>query len=62
MTSSNDPDLNNDEYSMIINLKKLKLTLEGSSDQYITMCFGDHKSVVIKKPNISDILPELRVR
>lgn len=48
-------------YSMILDLAKLKLILEGNEDDYITLCFGDHRSVVVKKQNICDIIPELRI-
>lgn len=49
------------EYKMILDLKNLKLILDGCDDDYITMCFGDSKAVVVKKNNICDIIPEIKV-
>lgn len=49
------------EYKMILDLKNLKLVLDGCEDEYITMCFGDSRAVVIKKQSITDIIPELRI-
>ena len=46
------------EYTMGINLSNFKLVLDGVDDEYITVNFGDHKAVVVKKANISDIIPE----
>ena len=48
-------------YTMIINLNNFKLILDGCEDEYITMNFGDNKAVVVKKANISDIIPENKV-
>lgn len=48
-------------YSMIVNLNNFKLILDGCEDEYITMNFGDNKAVVVKKANISDIIPEQKV-
>lgn len=48
-------------YKFILDLKNLKLILDGNTDQYITMCFGDNKAVVIKKQNVVDIIPEIKV-
>ena len=49
------------KYSMIIKLNNFKLILDGCEDEYITMNFGDNKAVVVKKSNISDIIPEQKV-
>ncbi len=51
----------NTPYSAIINMNNLNLILAGSKEDYITMCFGDHKAIVIKKQTITDILPEMKV-
>ena len=50
----------NGEYKMILDLKNLKLILDGCDDEFITMCFGDGKAVVIKKQSVYDMLPELK--
>ena len=49
------------EYKMILDLKNFKLILDGCEDDYITICFGDNKAVVVKKQNICDIIPEIKV-
>jgi DNA polymerase III sliding clamp (beta) subunit (PCNA family) len=59
LLTSECPTLQN--YSTILNLNNLKLVLEGCPDQHITICFGDSRSVLIKKNNISDLVPELKV-
>ena len=48
-------------YSMIVNLNNFKLIIDGCEDEYITVNFGDNKAVVVKKANISDIIPEQKV-
>ena len=48
------------EYNMILDLKNLKLILDGCDDEYVTLCFGDGKAVVIKKQSVADCLPELK--
>lgn len=45
-------------YSMGINLANFKLILDGAEDDYVTINFGDHKAVVVRKSNICDIIPE----
>lgn len=50
-----------ESYSIIMNLDNLKKVLDGCTDEYIDISFGDNRSVLIKKNNISDLLPELRV-
>ena len=49
------------EYKMILDLRGLKLVLDGCEEDYVTFCFGDNKAVVIKKQTICDILPEVTV-
>ena len=44
-----------------VNLKNLKLILDGYAEQYITMGFGDKKAIVFKKQDITDIIPEPKV-
>lgn len=50
-----------EQYHLILDLKNLRLILDGCVDQYVTMCFGDNRAVVIKKQGVSDIIPEVRV-
>ena len=48
-------------YDNILNINSLRFMLDGSDDDYVTINFGDNKSVVFKKNNISDILPEAKI-
>ena len=52
---------NIEEYKMILDLKNLKLVLDGCEEDYITICFGDSRAVVFKKQSVSDIIPELKI-
>lgn len=47
-----------DNYEAIIDLTELKNTLDGCSDQYINMRFGNHQAFVIARNNIVNIIPE----
>lgn len=49
------------QWSCYINLKDLKLTLEGCSDLYITMLFGDNSAIVISRKNIWNVISLVRV-
>ena len=53
---------NTDElsYSLITDLANFKLILEGTEDEYITIAFGDHKAIIVKKNNIVNIIPEIK--
>ena len=51
-----------DKYENILNINTLRLMLDGSDDDYVTINFGDSKAVVFKKNTISDIIPEVRVQ
>lgn len=46
------------KYEMMLNLKDLKPTIDNFTDMYITVRFGDHKSLVVSRGNIHNILPE----
>lgn len=50
---------NLETYEMKLILNNLKLIVEGCEEDYITICFGDGKAVVVKRPTLSDIIPEL---
>lgn len=47
-------------YSMTLDLADLKLILENIPDAYITMAFGNHQAVVIKRPSVSNVIPEVK--
>lgn len=46
------------DYDMIINLADLKLVLDSCKNEHITMNCGDHRSVVITRGNLSNLIPE----
>lgn len=50
--------LNGEPYTMMLYLSDLKTTLETYSDSYLTLNFGDHRSIAITKANIKVIIPE----
>lgn len=45
-------------YQLHMNIEMLKNILDGSTEDYITFNFGDHKAVVIVRQNILNIIPE----
>lgn len=49
-----------DEYTMILDLNDLKLILDTITEEYITLSFGNHQAVVVKRTNISNVVPEVR--
>ena len=46
-------------YKMTLNLNDIKLLLDACSSDFITLNFGNHKSVVFNRTNISNLVPEL---
>ena len=48
-----------------IDLKDLKLTLDGYTDMYVNISFGDNAAVVITKENaktsIKNVIPQIRI-
>ena len=50
---------NLETYDMKLILNNLKLIIEGCEEEYVTICFGDNRAVVVKRPTISDIIPEI---
>jgi len=52
--------LDGTEYKMIMNLDNLTKVLDGCDDDTLSICFGDNRSVLIKKNSVSDLMPELR--
>jgi len=51
----------NEDYSCILNTIDFKLTLESLKDEFVTLKFGNSKSVIIERPNICYILPECKL-
>ena len=45
-------------YEMIIDLTDIKLVLEASRDEFITMNFGNQQSMVIQRPGVYNVIPE----
>lgn len=43
-------------YAMEVEIKGFRGILEGAEDQYVTICFGDDRAIVVKKSNISDVV------
>ena len=52
----------NEPYWMKLDLIDLKKILEGCSEQYVTLNFGDTKACVIVRNNIRNVLPEVNRR
>ena len=48
------------EYTMTLDLSDLKLILDTISEEYVTLSFGNHQAVVLKRPNISNVVPEVK--
>lgn len=47
-------------YDMTLDLADLKLILDNIPEEYITMSFGNHQAVVVKRPNICNVVPEVK--
>lgn len=47
-----------EEYEMYVDLLDLKLTLEGCTEQYVSVNFGNHLAVVVARGNIYNVIPE----
>lgn len=60
--SSLDSELAEPSYTAVLDLKDVKMTLEGCSDQTVTLNFGNGKAFVIVRGNISNVIPEVKVR
>ena len=50
-----------EEYSLALDLANLKSILSNISEEYITMSFGNHQAIVIKRSNIYNIIPECKM-
>lgn len=49
-------------YTAVLDLKDVKMTLEGCSDQTVTINFGNNKAFVVVRGNIRNVIPEVKVR
>lgn len=49
-------------YSMTLDLIEFKKVLDGCSEQYITMNFGDNKACVVVRNAIKNVIPQVSVR
>jgi len=47
-----------EDYSAIIDIKKLKTILDGCTDDYVIIRFGNHQCIVVSRGKISNIIPE----
>lgn len=47
-------------YSMTLDLSDLKLVLDSIPEEYITLSFGNHQAVALKRPNLTNIIPECK--
>lgn len=46
-------------YSALLDLSNLKLTLDGCSEQYLTIHFGDDRAVVVARGTIKNVIPQM---
>lgn len=46
-------------YSFMVDLIDFKTVLDGCNEDYVTLCFGDSKAVVLKRANIINVIPEV---
>jgi hypothetical protein len=50
------------EYEFGVNLVDLKLVLDSCKNEHITMNCGNHKSIIICRANISNVIAETRTK
>ena len=48
------------EYKMTLDLADLKLILDTITEEYVTLSFGNHQAIVLKRPCISNVVPEVK--
>jgi hypothetical protein len=48
-----------DNYTAVIDLTDLKLTLESCTESYVTVKYGNSQAVVISRGNVSNVIPEV---
>lgn len=51
-----------EDYSMILDLIEFKKILDGCTEQYVTLNFGDSRACVVTRGAIKNVLPEVRMR
>lgn len=49
-----------DEYEMLLDLSDLKMVLDTITEEYVTMSFGNHSAIVLKRGSIYNVIPECR--
>lgn len=49
------------EYSLYVDINDIKATVENCKDEYITVGFGNSQAIVVKKNNITNIIPECSI-
>jgi len=49
-----------DGYEMALNLSDLKLVLESCKNEHITLNCGNHRSIVITRGNVNNLIPEMK--
>lgn len=49
------------EYDAILDLNDLRIVLHSYDESHVTMNFGDNQAVVLIKPNIYSVIPEVRI-
>ena len=49
-----------DGYEMAINLADLKLVLDSCKNEHITLNCGNHRSIVITRGNVNNLIPEMK--
>lgn len=52
----------NEPYTMILDLADFKIVLDGCSEDYITLTFGNNQAAVIVRNNIRNVLPQVNER
>ena len=50
------------EYEMIINIIDLKLVVESCKNEHITINCGNKRSIIVSRGNISNLIPECRIK
>ena len=45
---------------MTLDLSDLKLVLDTVNDDYVTLGFGNHQACVVKRSNITNVVPEVK--
>lgn len=50
---------NSNDYSAIIDLTDLRLTLDGCTESYVTIKYGNGQAVVISRGNVLNVIPEV---